>query len=163
MNACRIQWAGVLGAVAIVAAATRSPAQTTEPAAPNSTRAGVYTADQAERGRITYAGMCRSCHSPASHTGATFEKWWKGRTVAALFAYMSTQMPKNNPGSMNADEYADVIAYLLKMNALPAGAHALAADSASLATVLIEMPQKSVKRGAAPKNRGTPPTRTHED
>lgn len=99
----------------------------------------------------------------ASHTGATFETWWKGRTVADLFAYTSTQMPKNNPGSMHPDEYADVIAYLLKMNAMPTGARALVADSASLATIVIEMPHKVVKRRAARTTRRTAPTRMRED
>ncbi|MEP7002524.1 MAG: cytochrome c, partial [bacterium] len=120
-------------AAIILTPATRASAQT-QSAEPTSTLAGVYTPAQAERGKITYAGMCKACHSPASHTGPTFEKWWKGRSVAALFAYMSSQMPKSNPGSMNPDEYADVVAYLLKMNAMPTGTTELAADSTSLAT-----------------------------
>ena len=153
----------VVLAAAVIANSNLASAQMKEPAVPSSTRAGVYTAEQAERGRIMYAGLCRSCHSAASHAGTTFEKWWKGRTVADLFAYTSTQMPKNDPGSMNPDEYADVIAYVLKLNAMPTGARALAADSASLATVLIEMPRKALKRGIAPKTRSKPPTRTHED
>lgn len=164
MKAFRMRWIVVL-AGAILAKANLTSAQTKESAAPSSTRAGVYTVEQAERGRITYAGMCRSCHSAASHSGATFEKWWKGRTVADLFTFTSTQMPKNNPGSMSPDEYADVIAYLLKLNAMPTGAEPLAADSATLATVLIEMPQRTAKL-AARKVRGkrrTPPTRTQED
>lgn len=164
MKAFRMRWIVVL-AGAILAKANLTSAQTKESAAPSSTRAGVYTVEQAERGRITYAGMCRSCHSAASHSGATFEKWWKGRTVADLFTFTSTQMPKNNPGSMNPDEYADVIAYLLKLNAMPTGTYPLAADSATLATVLIEMPQRTVKH-AVRKARGkprTPPTRTQED
>ena len=111
-----------------------------------------------------YAGMCRSCHSPASHTGATFEKWWRGRTVAVLFGYVSSQMPKNNPGSMNPDEYADVLAYLLKMNAMPSGARELAADSTSLATLMIEMPAMVRKRATAPRKPSrTPPIRPEED
>ncbi|MEP6617750.1 MAG: cytochrome c [bacterium] len=130
--------------------ATVGSAQGTDSHATSSTLAGVYTPGQAERGRITYAGMCKSCHSPASHTGATFEKWWKGKSVATLFAFMSSQMPKNNPGSLNPDEYADVVAYLLKMNAMPTGTRELVADSTTLATVLIEMPQKT-QRAAKPK------------
>jgi mono/diheme cytochrome c family protein len=143
----------------ILVMAKPTSAQSTDTAAASSTRAGVYTTAQAERGKITYAGMCRSCHSPASHTGATFEKLWKGRTVAALFAYTSTQMPKSDPGGLNPNEYADVVAYLLKMNGMPVGARELAADSASLATVVIEMPPKPAKRVAPPKARSTPPTK----
>lgn len=169
MTASRMRWMGVLCAAVVVTRASPSWSQEPAPAAPaSSTLAGVYTAGQAERGRITYAGMCRSCHSAASHTGAMFEKWWKGRTVADLFAYASSQMPKNNPGSMNPDEYADVVAYLLKMNAMPAGVRELAADSASLATVLIEMPPAPPKRAAGgrskpPRKPSGTPTRTQED
>ena len=152
--------ARLLPLVLVAAFAFRAAAQ--DPAAPSSTRAGVYTAEQAERGRITYAGMCKACHSPASHTGSTFEKWWKGRTVADLFAFTSSQMPKNNPASMNPDEYADVIAYLLKMNAMPAGKRELPADSAALASLLIELPPARAKRPSAapvPKKKPSTPTR----
>ena len=148
----------------ILATGAPARAQVSVAAPATSTRAGVYTAEQAERGKIMYAGMCRSCHSPASHTGATFEQWWKGRTVAVLFAYVSSQMPKNNPGSMNPDEYADVLAYLLKMNAMPSGARELAADSMSLATLMIEMPAMVRKRATAPRKPArTPPIRPEED
>src|SRR6476646_8751409 len=91
-------------------------AQTAPDTVKQTTRSGVYTAEQAERGRMTYALSCRSCHTAASHTGVTFAKWWKDRTVADLFGFMSTQMPKNDPGSLAPDQYADVVAYLLKMN-----------------------------------------------
>ena len=107
---------------------------------------------------MTYAGMCRSCHTPASHTGVTFEKWWKGRTLADLFGFMSGQMPKNNPGSLNPDEYADVVAYILRMNSMPAGKRELPTDSASLAAVQIDLPKKpanSVHAGKQKSRRST--------
>jgi len=124
------------------------------PATLSSTRAGVYTAAQAERGRVTYAGMCRSCHTPASHTGTTFEKLWVGRTVADLFGYMSTQMPKNDPGALNPDQYADVLAYLLKMNTMPAGKTELPGDSTALAAIRIDkavVPRKPSKQASTRK------------
>jgi mono/diheme cytochrome c family protein len=124
----------------------QSPSQTT--------RSGIYTAAQAERGRMTYAMSCRSCHTAASHTGVTFAKWWKDRTVADLFGFMSTQMPKNDPGSLEKDQYADVIAYLLKMNAMPAGTTELLADSSALAQIRIELPTKSSKTSPASKPAG---------
>lgn len=117
------------------------------------TRNGVYSAPQAERGRIAYAGFCRSCHSPASHSGTTFEKLWKDKTLGDLFGYVTTMMPKNDPGSLNPDQYADVMAYVLKMNALPAGKAELPADSAALALIKIELPAK--KPTTAPKAQPT--------
>ena len=73
----------------------------------------------------------------------TFAKWWKDSTVADLYGYMSTQMPKNDPGSLNPDQYAEVVAYLLKMNAMPAGTTELLADSSALAQIRIELPPKA--------------------
>ena len=107
-------------------------------AAPRSTLAGVYSAEQATRGRDTYAGMCRSCHTAESHTGVTFHKTWDGRRVSELFGYISTKMPKNEPGSLAPEDYADVLAYLLKLNQMPAGAAELPADTAVLKTIRIE-------------------------
>ena len=134
---------GLLGLIMLVLSAPASMAQHT------STRDGIYSAAQAERGRITYAGMCKACHSPASHPGVTCAKYWKGKTLAQLFTYVSTAMPKSNPGSMNADEYADVIAYILKMNTFPATSVDMPADSAQLASVMIEMPLKARKSASA--------------
>jgi S-disulfanyl-L-cysteine oxidoreductase SoxD len=141
----------------------RARAQTTATDSLRSSQAGVYSAGQAERGKMTYAISCRACHTAASHTGVTFSKWWKGRTLADLYGYMSTQMPKNDPGSLNADQYADVVAYLLKMNAMPAGSAELLPDSAALAQIRIELPGPPVKssKKATPKRPATPsPTRT---
>ena len=106
------------------------------------TKAGVYSAAQAERGRIVYAGFCKSCHSPASHSGGTFEKLWGKKTLGDLYGYVTTSMPKSDPGGLDPAQYADVMAYLLKMNALPAGKVELPADSAALALIRIELPTR---------------------
>jgi S-disulfanyl-L-cysteine oxidoreductase SoxD len=136
-----------LAALAIAATATPAAAQQ-DSAPPRTSRAGVYSPEQAERGRMQYAVNCRSCHTAASHTGVTFAKWWKGRTLADLYAYMSSQMPKNDPGSLAPEQYADVVAYLLKMNAMPAGTAELLPDSTALAQIRIELPPPVVKKKA---------------
>ncbi|HKW09642.1 MAG TPA: cytochrome c [Gemmatimonadaceae bacterium] len=103
-----------------------------------STQAGVYTAEQAARGHDVYAGMCRSCHTAESHTGAAFQKWG-GRSLSELFGYISTKMPKNEPGSLAPEDYADVLAYLLKLNQMPIGTAELPTDTTVLGTIRIEM------------------------
>jgi len=110
-----------------------------------STLSGVYTNEQASRGKDVYAGSCRSCHSPASHTGATFNKWWRGKHLSDLFLFVSTRMPKNDPGSLAPEDVADVMAYLLKMNAMPVGNEELPPDADSLKKIRIE-----TKRSSAP-------------
>jgi mono/diheme cytochrome c family protein len=104
-----------------------------------STLSGVYTDEQAARGRDVYAGSCRSCHSPQSHTGATFNKWWRGKPLSDLFTFVSTRMPKNDPGSLAPEDVADVIAYLLKMNAMPVGPTEIYPDADSLKKFRIEV------------------------
>ncbi len=103
-----------------------------------STLDGLYTDEQAARGKDVYLNTCRSCHTPASHTGATFNKWWRGKHLSDLFAFLSTRMPKNDPGSLAPEDVADVMAYLLKMNAMPVGPNELPADVDSLKQYKIE-------------------------
>jgi cytochrome c len=103
-----------------------------------STLSGIYTDEQSARGRDVYLGSCKSCHAPESHTGATFAKWWRGKRLSDLFAFISTRMPKNDPGSLAPEDVADVMAYLLKMNQMPVGSEELPPDADSLKKFRIE-------------------------
>ena len=106
---------------------------------PPSTLDGVYTDAQARRGKDVYFGSCRSCHSAESHTGATFAQWWKGKQLSDLFVFIATKMPKNDPGSLAPEDAADVVAYLLQLNAMPAGKAELPPDPDALAKYRIEV------------------------
>jgi mono/diheme cytochrome c family protein len=108
-------------------------------AAGPSTLDSVYTADQAARGKDVYLGSCRSCHTPASHTGATFEKRWRGKHLSDLYTYVATKMPGNDPGSLSPDAVADVVAYLLQLNAMPAGAQEIYPEADSLRKFRIDV------------------------
>jgi mono/diheme cytochrome c family protein len=103
-----------------------------------STLSGVYTTEQAKRGKDVYAGNCRSCHTPMSHTGEMFATWWRGKHLSDLFTFVSTQMPKNDPGSLSAGDAADVVAYLLQMNGMPPGKIEIYPDADSLKGYRIE-------------------------
>jgi mono/diheme cytochrome c family protein len=140
-----MRWAVVLalGALAMSARAQapKAPgARVVDPApdAGPSTLSGVYTEAQAARGKDVYAGNCRSCHTPMSHTGAMFATWWHGKQLSDLFTFVSTQMPKNDPGSLSPEDAADVVAYLLQMNAMPPGKAELYPDADSLKKFRIE-------------------------
>lgn len=132
-----MKWHGLL---AVCALAGVAGAQDT------ATSSGVYTRAQAARGKDVYAGSCRSCHTPQSHTGETFETWWGGKRLSELFTFVSTQMPKNDPGSLAPDDVADVVAYLLEMNALPPGKHALHPHADSLEQYVIELKSRESTR-----------------
>ena len=128
----------VLGAGSARAQGTSAKPQTAPASTGLTTLSGVYTAEQASRGKDVYAGACKSCHTPVSHTGATFNKWWRGKQLSDLFGFISIAMPKNDPGSLAPEDVADVTAYLLKMNAMPVGPVELPPDIDSLKKFRIE-------------------------
>jgi mono/diheme cytochrome c family protein len=109
------------------------------PCVDSTTRSGVYTAAQAARGKDIYAGNCRSCHTPETHTGATFNAIWNRRPLADLYSFIRERMPKNDPGSLSDQEYADVLAYVLLMNRMPAGRVELSSDSSALKGIRIQI------------------------
>ena len=129
----------------VVATAMVSPqagAQAAGSSTPRTTASGVYTAEQAARGRDTYAMQCKSCHTPSSHTGVTFAQWWDRKPLSELYLFIMTKMPKNEPGSLQPDEYAELVAYLLKMNEMPTGTEELPADSVALRKIRIDAGKK---------------------
>lgn len=136
-------WVGAT-VIAFAAAALSHPAwgQSSTPQPSRSTASGVYTEEQATRGRDTYQMQCKSCHTPASHTGATFASWWERKPLSELYQFVTTRMPKNEPGSLQPDEYVDLIAYLLKLNDLPSGSEPLPADSVALKKIRIDVGKK---------------------
>jgi len=132
---------------------TKSPPASKTASVPSgqSTLSGVYTDAQATRGRYVYIGSCKNCHSVDSHTGSTFAKFWKGKHLSDLFDYVSTKMPKNDPGSLAPEDVADVVAYLLKMNTMPVGKEELYPDVDSLKKFRIEVKPRSTSTSKGTK------------
>ncbi len=110
------------------------------PASARTTVDGVYTTAQAKRGADVYAGLCQSCHTAASHTGPPFRNKWVGRPLSDLFGYITQEMPKTEPGSLTMDDYTVVLAYMLRMNGMPAGRQKLTSDTKLLKAILINLP-----------------------
>jgi S-disulfanyl-L-cysteine oxidoreductase SoxD len=135
----------IMGTVGGEARAQQSPPVPATPASPSvasdslrSTQLGVYTDAQAKRGQQTYAGVCQSCHTPTSHQGATFTQNWDRHPLSDLYVYVSQQMPQDNPGSLDPHDAADVVAFLLKLYAMPAGTEELAPDTVAMKKILID-------------------------
>lgn len=128
----------------LVAAIHRSAAQTPADGAA-STSAGVYTTGQATRGEETYMSMCVGCHPAGTYATPAFREKWDGRPLSELFALVSETMPKQEPASLTPKEYAQTIAYLLKINDVPAGKTELADDVEALKKIRIEMPGTAKK------------------
>jgi mono/diheme cytochrome c family protein len=109
-------------------------------APPISTMTGVYTAAQATRGEETYMAICVACHPRGTYTTPAFRTAWNGRPLSDLFDLVREKMPKSDPGSLTPAEYAQSIAYLLKINDVPAGEHELPPDGEGLKKIRIEWP-----------------------
>jgi S-disulfanyl-L-cysteine oxidoreductase SoxD len=105
-----------------------------------STMGGVYTAPQAIRGEETYMGVCVACHPAGTYKTAAFKAAWKGRPLSDLYDEVREKMPKNDPASLTPAEGAQVVAYLLKINGVPAGEIELPGDREALKKIRIEMP-----------------------
>lgn len=107
---------------------------------------GVFTAAQATRGKEVYLANCATaCHQPnlvgsgpaPDLAGADFLARWEDLSLADLHKKIRTTMPMIKPGSLPAEDYLAVMAYLLEANGFPAGKAALSADAAALGAITI--------------------------
>ena len=122
---------------------------------------GVYTAEQAKRGRGQYEKRCVLCHldrgqgheampeivgqsleregdpeAPAV-AGEAFQKKWGGRNAWDLFSTLESTMPVGGPRSLAQQEYADVLAFIFELNKFPAGQQELTAARDRLEPIAI--------------------------
>lgn len=123
----------------LVALSHRGSAQT-EGDPPRSTMSGVYSTAQAGRGEETYMNVCVACHPGGTYATPAFKTSWAGRPLSELFDIVKEKMPKNDPGSLTAQEAAQVLAYLLKINDVPAGETELPAEAPALKKIRFETP-----------------------
>jgi quinoprotein glucose dehydrogenase len=94
---------------------------------PVSADGGIFTGEQALRGRSVYVRECAVCHSEQpgqtagdgtapSLIGEDFRFRWSGSSVADLFDSISQTMPLAAPNSLSRQDYADLTAYVLALN-----------------------------------------------
>ena len=112
-----------------------------------STQDGVYSEAQALRGLTLYGQHCASCHGHDLHghedaevpplIDDPFAAQWGGGPLSALYLKVSVTMPARSPGSLQPQEAADIVAYLLEANRAPAGRVELPPDMAALERILI--------------------------
>lgn len=126
-------------------AVVRLPAQDQEGAKLRKTvRDPVYTAAQAERGKLVYETNCVTCHLPdldgssnptagargAPLVGTRFVQDFGESKVSALFNKMKRDMPSGRPGTLTDQEYLDVATYVLQKNRFPTGSAELTTEVA---------------------------------
>jgi mono/diheme cytochrome c family protein len=114
---------------------------------PASTRDGVYTVAQAARGQASYKTACASCHGETLEgsgaqtpplAGQDFTMNWNGQPLGELFERIQTSMPADHPGTLSRAVNADIVAYILKANKLPAGKKELPVDADALKQIQFE-------------------------
>lgn len=107
---------------------------------------GVYTKEQAARGKTRYFSSCAVCHGALLQgdsdspelAGNSFMKRWGDQSIGTLFAFAASQMPVGRPGSLGVQGYADVIAHILAINGFPDGQRELPAGGQALDRIIIE-------------------------
>lgn len=106
---------------------------------------GVFSEQQAARGEGAYRTSCQSCHAKTEYTGDKFKVAWVSKTAFDIFDVIRSQMPEDNPGSLERQQYIDVVAYIFALNAYPAGSSELPADDDGLKKVKIDNPPGSLE------------------
>ena len=106
---------------------------------------GAYNATQVKRGNALYTKICETCHGPRLEggeapplAGADFLANWYGFSVADLLEKTRSTMPQTDPGSLSAQQYADLLAFMLSANKFPAGESELPAAQDRLKQIRIE-------------------------
>jgi mono/diheme cytochrome c family protein len=107
---------------------------------------GIYTLAQAARGADDFAQVCAACHGAAlggsgeapALSGGQFGGDFDGQTVGDIFDRIRTSMPQSAPGVLEREQYADILAFLLKSNGFPAGQTELDTQSEILKTISFE-------------------------
>src|SRR5262249_26012173 len=89
-------------------------------------------------GAALYRTNCAACHAKVQQAGKSFQDAWAGRSLYDLFTRVRTTMPFDDPGKLSAEEYALVLAYLLKLNGYPAGSDPLPTSADELKRIRIE-------------------------
>ncbi len=117
--------------------------------------ARAFTAEQADKGREVFRLQCARCHGPDGqgisniYRGMTappmigpttfpldprpYQKMrhFQFRTVRDVYEFASAVMPADQPASLSAEDFWDVIAYLLNANGVPVNGKLLTENDAA--------------------------------
>ena len=89
---------------------------------------GVYSDAQAKRGETLFGDKCAMCHGAdlsggdaPSLVGSEFSGNWDDLSLGDLAERIRVSMPQDNPQSLTRDQVADLVAFILSRNRMPAG------------------------------------------
>jgi len=127
--------------VPAVSAAVLMAATLVIPPAAGAAEGPRFTAAQVQRGEKAYGEACALCHGAdmaggpgiPSLTGPDFAFGWKDKPTAELFDYVHKNMPPGQAGSLDEQQYLDIVAAILAKNGVTAGQEELKPGAPSLA------------------------------
>ena len=138
---------GIAVAGLLVVATSMVAAESAEELAQGTvTSAGVFTDEQAERGKETYMQECAACHlddllgdgiAPPL-LGVPFSFRWSELSIGDMYAAIRTTMPQGAPASLSSQGYVDIIAFLLQANEYPTGDSELPPEEAALQQIVVD-------------------------
>jgi mono/diheme cytochrome c family protein len=138
----RVLWPGAAVFCLAIAAASLAAQQPAK-----NVSSGVFTADQAQRGKAGYDGVCARCHGvPLTGSqgngptlkGPAFLAHWDRDTLGSLYTKIRDTMPLGSPGTLTDEVKLQILAYILQQNGFAAGTSDLPGDLASLETIGIQ-------------------------
>jgi mono/diheme cytochrome c family protein len=104
-------------------------------------RDGVFSSSQAARGARLFETICMNCHEITEFTAAgAYLEEVEGKPLWDTFEYIWSEMPEDDPGSLDPEEYAAVLAYIFSVYGLPSGAADLPIDEEALEAIVITRP-----------------------
>jgi mono/diheme cytochrome c family protein len=111
---------------------------------------GIFTDEQADRGKADFAQSCTRCHgqdlaglTAPSLNGNRFITAWENENLYKLFVKIRDTMPPNFGTILTDEAKLDVMTFLLRTNGYPAGSLELKVDPETLENIQI------VRKGAA--------------
>jgi mono/diheme cytochrome c family protein len=118
------------------------------PAQPAQSRAkhvwdGVYSSEQAARGKAAFDLSCSRCHNVAlvgsergpAIKGPAFLSHWDKDNLLGLFTKIRDTMPEGGPGTVKDEVKIDIISYILQQNGFPSGNEELKLDPPALGDI----------------------------
>ncbi len=124
---------------------------------------GLYTSEQATRGRALFTASCAACHGAALSgglapplAGEAFLRVWSKQPLSDLVNKIQVTMPEGKAGQLTRAQAADLVAYLLQVGKFPAGQAELSADDSALKLVGWPAAPQAARAAAAGASSATP-------
>ncbi|HZI50812.1 MAG TPA: c-type cytochrome [Terriglobia bacterium] len=111
---------------------------------------GIFTDEQADRGKADFAQSCTRCHgqdlaglTAPSLNGNRFITAWENENLYKLFVKIRDTMPPNFGTILTDEAKLDVMTFLLRTNGYPSGPQELKVDAETLENIQL------IRKGAA--------------